>query len=567
MIDDLQWGDPDSLAVLTEILHPPEPPVLLLVACYRSEEAAADPFLRAAFATPRAAGLDRRELAVGPLAPGEARTLAQHLLGAAGPDPAGRAEAVARESGGNPFFVAELARSALAEGPDAGPGGPGGAPATLDGVLWSRVVRLPDDARRLLEVVAVSGGPLRPAVAWQCLGRDGDERSVLALLRAARLVRGAGRPADDERVETYHDRIRETVVAHLTPGDLKDRHRRLALALEASGEADHETLGAHFRGAGDDDRAGEHFARAAAASAEALAFDRASALYQLALDLLPPGRGERRGLRAELAEALANAGRGAEAAREYLAACEGATVAEALELRRRAAMQFLISGHIDLGLDALRDVLAAIGMTLPRTPCRALASLLWRRAMLRLRGLGFRPRDTSEVAAATLTKIDVCWSAGVGLSNVDWIRGADFQARGLLLALRAGEPYRVARRWPLRPPRRRRPADPPAGEPPGSSTAPSPWPAARAGRTPWGWWPWPGAYRPTSKGAGATLWGRATARRPSSATVAPGSPGSWTRPTPTPCGPCRTWASGSSCPDASPCSSTRPASGATCTRR
>ena len=165
----------------------------------------------------------------------------------------------------------------------------------------------------------------------------------------------------------------------------------------------------------------------------------------MALDLLPPGRGDRRGLRAELAEALANAGRGAEAAREYLAACEGATVAEALELRRRAAMQFLISGHIDLGLDALRDVLAAIGMTLPRTPCRALASLLWRRALLRLRGLGFRPRDTSEVAAATLTKIDVCWSAGVGLSNVDWIRGADFQARGLLLALRAGEPYRVAR--------------------------------------------------------------------------------------------------------------------------
>ena len=40
----------------------------------------------------------------------------------------------------------------------------------------------------------------------------------------------------------------------------------------------------------------------------------------------------------------------------------------------------------------------------------------------------------------------------------------------------------------MRPPRPRRPADPPAGGPPGSSTAPSPWPAARAGRTPWAWW-------------------------------------------------------------------------------
>ena len=68
-------------------------------------------------------------------------------------------------------------------------------------------------------------------------------------------------------------------------------------------------------------------------------------------------------------------------------------------------MQFLISGHIDQGLDALRDVLAAIGMTLPRTPRRALASLLVHRGLLRLRGLGFRPRDTSEVAPAVLTRI------------------------------------------------------------------------------------------------------------------------------------------------------------------
>jgi len=439
VIDDLQWGDPDSLAVLTETLQPPDPPVLLLVACYRSEEAVADPFLRETPGAPRAAGLDRRELAVGPLAPAEARALAGHLLGAG---PGGRAEAVARESGGNPFFVAELARSATAGGSS---GETGGAPATLDGVLWSRVVRLPDDARRLLEVVAVSGGPLRPAAAWQCLGRGGDERPVFALLRAARLVRGAGRAADDERVETYHDRVRETVVAHLSAGELCDCHRRLARVLEAAGGSDPETLGTHYRGGGDDARAGEHFARAAAGAAEALAFERAAALYQLALDLLPATPVGRPRLLAALAEALANAGRGAEAARAYLAACDGATVADALEHRRRAAMQFLISGHIDLGLDALRDVLAAIGLPLPRTPRRALVSLLWHRALLRVRGLGFRPRDTSEVAPAALTRVDVCWSAGVGLSNVDWIRGADFQSRGLLLALRAGEPYRVAR--------------------------------------------------------------------------------------------------------------------------
>src|SRR5262249_29210703 len=73
------------------------------------------------------------------------------------------------------------------------------------------------------------------------------------------------------------------------------------------------------------------------------------------------------------------------------------------------------------------------------------ASMLWRRSLLRLRGPRFRRREKERVPAIDLERIDLCWSAVAGLSMFEPIRGADFQARGLWLALRAGEPFRIAR--------------------------------------------------------------------------------------------------------------------------
>jgi hypothetical protein len=448
-LDDLQWGDVDSAALLSELLRPPDPPVLLLIACYRVEDVETSPFLRVLL-KPKGlidASLDRRELSVEALSPTESHDLALALLDRGDPDAGTQAKAIARESGGNPFFIAELVRS-LQAGAGASERPASGAAITLDEVLWDRILRLPDEARRLLEVVAVSGRPLRTTVAWRSLGLESDERAALALLRAGRLIRRTAL-SEAEEVETYHDRVRETIVARLGPEVVRNHHGRLAHTLEALGRADPEMLGVHFQGAGEPEKAADYYARAAGQAAAALAFDRAAQLFRLALELRPPGRtpsdGEARRLRAGLAEALANAGRGAEAAREYLAATAGATVADAFEFRRRAAMQFLISGHIDQGLATLHTVLEAIGLNLPGTPRRALWSLLLGRARLRLRGLRFRERDPSEIAAADLAQIDVCWSAGIGLSAVDWIRGADFQTRGLLLALRAGEPSRIAR--------------------------------------------------------------------------------------------------------------------------
>jgi serine/threonine protein kinase len=444
-IDDLHWGDVDSAALLSELLRPPDPPVFLLLGSYRSEDEATSPFLREFIgaSTGTHGPIDRRELAVEALTPTEAEALATCLLDSSDPVARAHAEVIARESGGNPFFVYELARHLRTDASLAERFAARGQ-ITLERVLRTRIEQLTSDARRLLEVVAVSGRPLGQFDAFRAAELHAEGWTALTALRSGRLIRMTA-SGEQDLLDTYHDRIRESVVAHLEPRALESHHRLLARVMEGSGCADPEILAVHFRGAKMPDRAGEYYAKAAEQAAAALAFDRAAELYGIALELRPIDDAEGRQLRSSRGDALANAGRGLEAAREYLAASAGAGPRVELERKRRAATQLLISGHVDEGLTALQDVLRRMGMALPSTPGKALAALLLRRALLRLRGLGFRLRDESKVSAEDLTRIDLCWTVAVGLMFIDFIQGASFQTLGLLLALRSGEPYRITR--------------------------------------------------------------------------------------------------------------------------
>jgi hypothetical protein len=105
----------------------------------------------------------------------------------------------------------------------------------------------------------------------------------------------------------------------------------------------------------------------------------------------------------------------------------------------------LHTGHFDRGMDAIREVLASVGLEVASSPRGALTSLIRRRLWLRLRGLGYQRRDPTQVANEVLTRIDILRSVATGLSMIDVIHGADFNTRHLLAALRAGEPHRVAR--------------------------------------------------------------------------------------------------------------------------
>ncbi len=432
VIDDLQWSDADSLALLREILRPPDAPAILLLATARPVGDAAPEKMLAALG-------DVRTLKLGRLDPDDARELARKLLHRVPWSGEEMAQRIAREANGHPLFIDELVRHALQGSEEQA------KTARLEDALVARIDRLDEAQRQVLDVVAVAGGPLRMDLAAHATSIElaGLARAA-SRLRIANLVRASGVRRVDS-IEAYHDRVRDAVLGQLSDDDRRTWHRRIAMAIEAHAPEDVEALVAHWRGAQDSDKASRYALIAAAHASDALAFDRAARLYKLALSFDASSEEDVRAIRTNLGIALVNAGRGAEAAEAFLASAEGASHDDAIDLRRRAAEQLLFAGHLDEGLNVLRDVLAAMGMEVARTNRSALASLLVRRGQLRLRGLDFKERAESECAEEDLRRIDMLAAVSGSLGMVDTVRGADFQTRHALLALKTGEPGRIVR--------------------------------------------------------------------------------------------------------------------------
>lgn len=432
-IDDLQWADADSTFLLEDLLRPPGAPRLLLVGSFRTEDIEAKLFLKQLL---QGTGTDTcRELYVGPLPAGEAREITRSLFASVGMYTEAFIDSIVQEAAGSPFLLEQLTHYGMMNERAATAG------ITLATMLNERIKQLPAGSRQFLDTLAVARRPVNQDVALRAAGLTDDALKILSALRSAQFVRSGG---TSYGVEIYHDRIGETLASLLGDDERRQIHRRLAQALEARGLDDPEALYEDYLGAGEEDRAALHAEAAARKAASALAFDRAALYYRRAIELRQDGVNIV-DLKISLGDALANAGRPAEAAREFLDAAKASGPHQALALQQRAGAQLLMGGHIEEGLEVFRIVLETAGFKLANGPRRALLSLILRRLWIRMRGLEFTERKASEIPEAELARIDICWTVAAGLGVVDLIRGADFQSRHLLLALRSGEIYRVAR--------------------------------------------------------------------------------------------------------------------------
>jgi hypothetical protein len=423
VIDDLQWADTDSIALLREILHPPQAPQLLVVITRRSN--AGD--------RPDLPGVVRT-IPLGRLTAEEGRALI--ALIAPGREP--EADALTGDAGGHPMFMHELVRHSSA---------PLTSSSRFEDALWARILRMDHRARRVLELVAVAGAPIPQGIIGQALDYEPPRLTkLLGALRATSLVRTGGTRSNDP-VEPYHDRVREAVVARVPAPRRRRYHERLATVLLASPIADKDplTIVRHLEAAGHIGHAGELAMKAARRAEETLAFEMAAALWDVALRLATTDEDTRRDLVMRRAQALSHAGRGPESAAAFLEAAIGANAEIGFQCRRHAAHELLVSGHVHEGLDLMRSVLAEIGEHLPASTGAAKRQLVWRWIRIAVRGTKFRERTAHDVRTSVdELRLDMMRSASLGLSMVDVLPGAAFQARAVLIALRIGDRRRIA---------------------------------------------------------------------------------------------------------------------------
>ncbi len=318
VLDDVHWADPDSLRLIRRVAAELAAAPLVLVVALRTS--AADAGQPVADLLAGLARLDPLRLELSGLDVAAVSACVAECTGVTiEPEVAGE---LAARTGGNPFFVTEVARLLAAEGVLARPGAAGwaGVPAGVRDVVRQRLGELPAVTGSVLAVAAVAGRSFSLGVLEQAAGRSGAE--VDAALEAA-LALGLVEEEHPGRYRFAHALVRDAVYETMPAPARTRAHAAVAAALEdahAGGIAERAAeLAEHYRLAGDAHaRSGWTFARRAGELAAARsAHAEAHRLLALAAELQerdPDATAEdREAVRAALGRALLGLGRPIEA--------------------------------------------------------------------------------------------------------------------------------------------------------------------------------------------------------------------------------------------------------------
>ncbi len=363
VLDDLQWADRESLLLLELVVGELDRLAIAVVGITRPELTAALP--RAALTVDLTG-----------LAPAEIRDLVAAVAGDAPDDAVVQA---ARElTGGNPFYIGEVARHLRASG------------AVLDARSWRGV--LPQGARSLLgrQLAALAPEARDAAQAAAVIGATFDVNVLAAVLEVerdvayARLdqvsVAGLGHDRHDGTFAFSHALIREAALAELDLATRHALHGRAARAIEAiEGDRAAGEIAAHYVASGDRVLAAVWWERAGEQAYAGAMYADARESFEQALRTADPGTSTRLQLR--LAEAMSRSGEPDRARDLFVEVARAARAAGDAELLATAALGVgTIGGGFEIRLldvaqiALLEEALAAPGIR-PAVRARIMARL------------------------------------------------------------------------------------------------------------------------------------------------------------------------------------------------
>ncbi|OLF08224.1 BTAD domain-containing putative transcriptional regulator [Actinophytocola xanthii] len=312
VLDDLHRAGDETLALLASVVGERVPGVLV-VGTHRATDLSAS----LSELLGRVARLDPVRVYLGGLEPDAVAELVRETTGR--PPDAATAAAVRRRSGGNPFFVRELARLVEAEGP----AGLVRVPPGVRDVVRLRVAGLPDPARQVLRQAAVTGTELDLELHADLAGHDVLDAVEVAVRHGFLVEYGP------HRFRFAHALVRDTVYEEVPPTRRARAHAAVADAIERLRPADVEALAHHLllaEGPGTAARAARHAREAAERAERRFAPHEAARLWSAALTAHEAAGAEdsreRLALLAGLVRTLALTG-GLDRARRYRAEAVG----------------------------------------------------------------------------------------------------------------------------------------------------------------------------------------------------------------------------------------------------
>ncbi len=302
LLDDIQWADGPSLALLRHLISGDEPLSLMVVATFReSEVSSGHPLADLLAWLHRQNGITR--LSLRGLDDSELLALMETAAGQdMDADGLSLRDALLAETDGNPFFVTELLRhlvetQAIYQQDDRWVASvdlrTSGLPVSVQEVIGRRVNRLGSEPAEILAVAAVIGPEFDLATLTAVTSAEED--AVLGVIETAceaRLLTELG----PEQYRFAHALVEHSLYDSLSPTRRARLHRRIAELIEADEAQRHERVG----------ELANHWAKATAPADAAKAVEYAVLAGERALNRLAPDEGLRWFTQAE--ESLAACG-------------------------------------------------------------------------------------------------------------------------------------------------------------------------------------------------------------------------------------------------------------------